>query len=170
MENKEKKEKKEKKKFLCPVCMKETKERGYLMGPECEKEYQEQVLQALQNHQIPETKLDYAQRRAEENSSSSKKEFEEYKEKTSAYWDEAYKQIRQECRRIKLPKDKFLRAVKTRFAEILEKEGMSETAGLIDILKKRIYDLDQQIQWYKKLRSRQQEAEETPKKRETATI
>ncbi len=163
MENKEKKE------FLCPVCMQERKKRGHLMGSECEKEYQEQVLQALQNHQTPEAELDYAQRQAEENLSSSQKELEEYKEKTSVCWDRAYKQIQWECRRIKLPKDKFLRAVKTRFAEILEKEGMSETAELIDILKKRIYDLGQQIQWYEKLRFRQQESEESAKHKETAT-
>ena len=165
MENKNK----EKKEFLCPVCMRERKKRGHLMGSECEKEYQEQVLQALQNHQTPETELDYAQRRAEENLSSSKKELEEYKEMSSVYWDEAYEEIQGECYRIKLPKNKFLQAVNTRFAEILKRAGISETAELIDILKKRIYDLGQQIQWYEKLRFRQQESEESAKHKETAT-
>lgn len=153
-----------KREFMCPVCMKEAKEPGHLMGPKCEEEHQKQMLQALQNHQTPEPELDYAQKQAVKNLIFSREQLKELKEKTSLPWAQAYEQIRRECHGAgRLSKENFLQAVKIRFAEILEKSGMSKTAELIEVLGKRIYDLKGQIQWYEKIRIREKESAEQKK-------
>jgi len=149
-------EKKEQQVFMCPVCcLGETKEAGHLMGPNCEERFQADVLEKLKHHQPVKTELDYAIGLTEGNIASQQEQLDELKNGSSTYWDQAYGEIQRECRGVRLPKEKFLQAVKTRFAEIMKNTGQPEIAEGIVSLGEIIANLNSQLDWLKSLKARQ---------------
>jgi len=150
--------------YMCPACcLGETKEVGHVMGPACEERFQDEVLERLENHQPVEPELEYAIRLTQKNVSEQQAQLEELKSGSQTYWDQAYGEIQKECHKVKLPKEKFLGAVKTRFAEIMSNAGQSEiVAGIISI-GEIISNLTNQLDWLQSLKVRQPNGKNGPK-------
>ncbi|MBD3208516.1 MAG: hypothetical protein GF370_03615 [Candidatus Nealsonbacteria bacterium] len=145
--------------YMCGVCEVHEKENGHLLCPECEKRYQEYVLEALSRCEQPETQLDWALSRTEENLREAENALQSIKDQYSEYWDMAYKEIQEACQNIRLPKEKFLGAVRDREILLLCRDGHNEVAELLEGIPERMKILASQVSWYKKLRSQSQPTE-----------
>jgi len=142
--------------FICTICLINKKQKGHIMCSFCKKDFEESVLESLESKKTPETLFQYAERMTQKNLNNYKAEYEALKNSLDAFWDQSCKEIKRDCKGIKLSKDNFLRAVRTRYKKLLEKAGQLKDFDKMEEHKKTIRNLQGQLNWFAKIKQQKQ--------------
>lgn len=142
--------------FICPACVKNEKTKG-LVCTKCRESHQQEVMLRIGKHQPVRSLLDFALDAAEQNLNDFAKELDEKMGETRPFFASAHQEVSKELRRVgvRLPKEKFLEAVKERYHEIMVKAGQKELYERSEWLKEMVYSLESQMNWMKKLEANQ---------------
>jgi len=142
--------------FTCTICLINKKQKGHVMCSVCKEDFEQSVLKNLKSKKTPETLFQYAERVTQDNLSRYKIDYQSLRNSLNAFWNQSCKEIKRECRNIRLSKNNFLTAVRERYEELLKGVGQSEDLKRMKSLKDTIRILESQLDWFAKIKQLKQ--------------
>jgi hypothetical protein len=146
--------------FTCTICLTKSKQKGHMMCPDCKKDYEKFVLKMLESQKAPESIFQYTKRITQDNLSDCRKQLLDLTTSFDAFWDKACKEIKRDCSRVRLSKENFLSAVKVRYNLLIEKSHGLKAVEKMNLLKKNVCILGQQMNWFAKIEQQKQAVKE----------
>ena len=145
-------------KSICTVCLENEMKRG-LMCRNCYKAHEEEVVAAVSEHKAVQTQVEFAMAKTSGNLSDLKNKLISSLDQTKPFFNQAYGEVKAECRGVRLESEIFINLVKARCNEILHKAGHDILADRVEWLHRVIHSCEEKVSWYKKLIKKQTDEE-----------
>ncbi|OGZ17694.1 MAG: hypothetical protein A2V72_00120 [Candidatus Nealsonbacteria bacterium RBG_13_37_56] len=157
-EQQQEQEQEQEQEHICPVCLKNERTKG-LMCSDCYGIHKEEVVKRIKdhNHQPARSQLEFVFDGTEQNLNNLTEELGEKMEETRTFFGQAHQEVSRELSRtgVRLEKKEFLECVKGRYREMLINAGSKALYERVEWLKKTVYFLEGQMNWFERLRVNQ---------------
>jgi len=165
-------QKEQEQEHICPVCLKNEITKG-LMCSGCYGIHKEEVVKRIKdhNHQSARSQLEFAFDRTKQNFNNLTEELREKMEETRIFFSQAHQEISRELSKtgVRLEREEFLECVKGRYREMLISAGLEALYERVESLKKMVYFLEGQMNWFERLQINQSNSKSEKETEEKAT-